>query len=307
MSLRAGPHEIDGRTVEITSVERILFPDAGWTKGDLVDHYLRHAELVLRYLRGRPITLQRFPEGIGEAGFYQKEAGEHFPAWVETVQVPRRQDDGVVNHVVCRSAADVVYLANQGTMTFHVTPSRAEHLEIPDLVVFDLDPPEDGDVDDVRWATRRVRDAFREIGLSPFIQTTGSKGYHVVAPLEPRSAFAEVRPFVRDLAAWLAREHPDRLTVEQRKAKREGRVFLDTARNAYAQTFVAPYSVRPRPGAPIATPIDWEELGRVDPRTYTLGNISRRLGQKRDPWAELDDERASLDEVRAAFRRMRGS
>jgi bifunctional non-homologous end joining protein LigD len=284
--MRAGEHRIGGRTVEVTSVERVLFPDDGITKGDVVQWYADIAEVVVPHIRGRPLTLQRFPQGIGEEGFYQKEAGEHFPSWIETVEVPRR-GGGTVHHVTCDEPADLVYLANQGTLTFHVWLSQVGRLDVPDLIVFDLDPPEGVDIADLRWAVRRVRDALDQRGLEPFLQATGSKGYHVVAPIEPGPTADEVRAWARAVAEVLADEDPARLTTEHRKAKREGRIYLDTARNTYAQTFVMPYTIRPRTGAPVATPLDWDELSRAEPASYTLRNIRRRVAQKDDPWAGM--------------------
>lgn len=296
-----GPLEVAGRTVEVSNAAKVLFPDADITKGDLVGYYRDVSESMLPHMAERPLTLQRFPDGIDAGGFYQKEASDHFPDWIATVQVPRRGERGEVNHVVCEDAATLVYLANQGTITFHVTPARSDRLEVPDVVVFDLDPTEDADLAPVRAAARSLRDVLREIGLEPFLQTTGSKGYHVVAPVEPRYDFDRARAFARALVEVVATRAPQHLTTEVRKTKRDGRVFLDTARNGYAQTFVAPYSVRPRAGAPVATPLGWDELGRIDPRSYTVRNVRRRLAQKDDPWADLD---ASQGDLRAAAGRL---
>jgi bifunctional non-homologous end joining protein LigD len=296
-----GPLEVAGRTVEVSHAAKVLFPGDDIDKGDLVGYYRDVSELMLPHIVERPLTLQRYPDGIGAGGFYQKEASDHFPDWIATVGVPRRGEGGEVNHVVCDDAATLVYLANQGTITFHVTPARSSHLDVPDVVVFDLDPTEDADLAPVRAAARTLRDVLRAVGLEPFLQTTGSKGYHVVVPVEPRYDFERARAFARALAEVVATRDPAHLTTEVRKAKRGGRVFLDTARNGYAQTFVAPYSVRPRAGAPVATPLDWDELGRIDPRAYTVRNVRRRLAQKEDPWADLA---ASQKDLRAAAGRL---
>jgi bifunctional non-homologous end joining protein LigD len=192
-----------------------------------------------------------------------------------------------------------VYLANLATVTFHAWTSTVEHLARPDLVVIDLDPDPDQGLDVVRAAARAVRAACEEIGLVPFVQTSGSRGYHVVMPLAPGPDVEVVRQFADELALLVAARDPGRLSVEWRKVKRDGRLLLDTARNGYAQTLVAPYSVRPRPEAPVATPIDWDELGRVEPRSYTLTNLRRRLSRKPDPWANMADHAAPFDPARS--------
>ena len=294
-----GSLRVGGRTVQVSSVGKPFFPDAGLVKGDLLAYYRDVAEVMLPYVRGRPLNLQRFPDGVAGKGFWQQGASGHFPDWVRTVTVERRGRGGTVDHVVCDDAATIVYLANLATVTFHAWTSTVDHLARPDLVVLDLDPDPGQGLDVVRAAARAVRAACEELGLAPFLQTSGSKGYHVVVPLEPGPDVEVVHDLAADLAALVAARDPDRLTVEWRKAKRQGRLLLDTARNGYAQTLVAPYSVRPRPEAPVATPIDWSELGRVEPRSYTVANLRRRLARKPDPWAGMAAHAAAFDPVRS--------
>jgi bifunctional non-homologous end joining protein LigD len=297
--VKDGSLPVGGRTVQVSSVAKPFFPDAGLTKGDLLAYYRDVAETMLPHLAGRPLNLQRFPNGVGGHGFWQQGAADHFPDWVRTVTVERRGRGGTVDHVVCEDAATVVYLANLATVTFHAWTSTVEHLAHPDLVIIDLDPDPDQGLEVVRAAARAVRAAGEELGLVPFVQTSGSRGYHVVMPLVPGPDVEVVRDFAAELAALVAARDPGRLSVEWRKEKRHGRLLLDTARNGYAQTVVAPYSVRPRPEAPVATPIDWSELGRVEPRTYTMANLRRRLARKPDPWAGMAAAAASFDPVRA--------
>jgi bifunctional non-homologous end joining protein LigD len=297
--VKDGSLPVGGRTVQVSSVAKPFFPDAGLTKGDLLAYYRDVAETMLPHLAGRPLNLQRFPNGVGGHGFWQQGAADHFPDWVRTVTVERRGRGGTVDHVVCEDAATVVYLANLATVTFHAWTSTVEHLAHPDLVIIDLDPDPDQGLEVVRAAARAVRAAGEELGLVPFVQTSGSRGYHVVMPLVPGPDVEVVRDFAAELAALVAARDPGRLSVEWRKKKRHGRLLLDTARNGYAQTVVAPYSVRPRPEAPVATPIDWSELGRVEPRTYTMANLRRRLARKPDPWAGMAAEAVAFDPVRA--------
>jgi bifunctional non-homologous end joining protein LigD len=297
--VKDGSVRVDGRTVQVSSVDKPFFPAAGLTKGDLLAHYRDVAEVMVPHLRGRPLNLQRFPNGVDGKGFWQQGASEHFPGWVRTVTVDRRGDSGSVDHVVCDDAATLLYLANLATVTFHAWTSRVEHLARPDLAIIDLDPDPGQGLDVVRAAARAVKAACEEVGLVPFVQTSGSRGYHVVVPLQPGPDVEVVKVFAGELAALVAARDPERLSVEWRKAKRQGRLLLDTARNGYAQTAVAPYSVRPKPEAPVATPIDWAELGRVEPRTYTLANLRRRLTRKPDPWAGMAGQAAAFDTVRA--------
>jgi bifunctional non-homologous end joining protein LigD len=297
--VKDGSLRVGGRTVKVSSVGKPFFPDAGLVKGDLLAYYRDVAEVMLPHVAGRPLNLQRFPDGVAGKGFWQQGAGGHFPDWVRTVTVERRGRGGTVDHVVCDDAATIVYLANLATVTFHAWTSTVDHLARPDLVVFDLDPDPGQGLDVVRAAARAVRAACEELGLTPFVQTSGSKGYHVVVPLEPGPDVEVVHDFAADLAALVAARDPDRLTVEWRKANRQGRLLLDTARNGYAQTLVAPYSVRPRPEAPVATPIDWSELGRVEPRSYTVANLRRRLARKPDPWAAMAAHATDFDPVRS--------
>jgi bifunctional non-homologous end joining protein LigD len=294
-----GSLTVGGRTVQVTSVAKPFFPETGMTKGDLLAYYRDVAETMLPHLAGRPLNLQRFPNGVEGHGFWQQGAADHFPDWVRTVTVERRGRGGTVDHVVCEDAATIVYLANLATVTFHAWTSTIEHLARPDLVILDLDPDPGQGLEVVRAAARAVRAAGQELGLAPFVQTSGSKGYHVVMPLQPGPDVEVVRDFAAELAALVAARDPGRLTVEWRKEKRHGRLLLDTARNGYAQTIVAPYSVRPRPEAPVATPIDWDELGRVEPRTYTMANLRRRLARKPDPWAGMADRAAAFEPARA--------
>lgn len=291
--------EIDGHRVELSNTGKVLFPEAGITKGHLVGYYRRVADTMLPHLAGRPVSMHRFPDGIDGKRFFQKDAPDYFPDWIHFEEVAK--EGGTVRHVVCDDAATLVYLANQACITPHVWLSRTEHLERPDRMIFDLDPPEAGsgkgsgeDLRPVRRAARTVRDRLRELGFEPFLTSTGSRGFHVVVPLEPEASFDEVRRFARALASELAAREPDRLTVETRKEKRGDRVFLDYLRNGYAQTAVPPYAVRARPGAPVATPVEWDELDGLHPRRYTVKNLFQRLGQKEDPWAEIDRHRVRL-------------
>lgn len=277
-----GPQDIFGRTIDVSNTAKVLFPTDGITKGKVVAYYARVAETMLAHVRGRPVALRRYPDGLDSQGFFQKRAGGHFPGWIRRHEVPRRED-GTVQHVVIEEPATIVYLADQGTLEFHPWLSSASAVEHPDEMIFDLDPPDD-DTDAAREAARLVRDALSRIGLDSRVKTTGSAGYHVHVRLDGSADFAATRPVAAGIAGDLAARYPDRLTDRQRKDRRAQRVFVDYLRNGYGQTAVAPYSLRARPGAPVATPLEWSELGRAGPRRYTIANLFRRLGQRDDPW-----------------------
>lgn len=283
--------------IEITNADRLYFPESGITKSQLVDYYRRIAGRMVPFLRGRPLTLHRFPEGIGATGFIQQQAPDYFPDFIARVTVEK--EGGQITHAVCDNEETLVYLANQGCITPHVWLSRSDRLDHPDRLIFDLDPPGD-DFTPVRRAARTLHDLLATLELSAFAMTTGSSGLHVVVPLDRSADFDTVRAFARDVADVLARQHPRLLTVEQRKAQRRGRIFLDYLRNAYGQTAVPPYAVRALPGAPVATPLAWDELsGRtLHARRYTIRNIFRRLSRKEDPWSGIDTHAHHLPDAR---------
>jgi bifunctional non-homologous end joining protein LigD len=286
---------LGGRRIEISSPGKLVFPDAGITKGHLVDYYQRIAETMLPHVRDRPVTMYRFPDGIGEEGFFQKEVSDYFPDWLDRVTV--RKEGGTVTHALCNEAAALAYLANQATVELHIWTSRTGRLAYPDLMVIDLDPADD-DFAAVRTAARETRRLLEELGLAAFVQTTGSRGLHIVTPLDGKTGYKAVYEFASDFARFLVSSRLQGATIERRKEKRGGRLFVDVGRNLHAQTFVAPYSLRARPGAPVATPVDWDELGRIDSRSYNIRNIFRRLGRKNDPWKGMRQQSRSLKEPR---------
>ena len=274
------------RTVDVSKPDKPLFP-CGVTKADLARHYADVAGVMLPHVRGRLVSMQRFPDGIGGEGWFEKQVPRHFPDWIERVTVPKR--GGTVTHVVVSEAATLVYLANQGCITPHVWLSRADRPERPDRLVIDLDPADDDAFDDIRATARDVvGPLLREHGLTPFAMTTGSRGIHVVAPLRRTADFETAREWSRGLAEE-ATARDDRLTTAFYKSDRGGRILVDVMRNRWAQTAVPPYGVRPKPGAPVAVPIAWDELDddALRPDAWTVRNIGERLAAAGDPWAQM--------------------
>lgn len=296
-----------GRGVEVSHAGKVFFPEAGLTKADIAGHYARVAELMLPHTRGRPLVMQRMPDGLEGEGFLQKNVPGYFPGWVRTATVAK--EDGTITHVLADDAATLVYLADQGCLTPHLWLSRADRPARPDLVLVDLDPAGEAaaDLAVVPWAARQVRRLLADVGLRGYVKLTGSRGVHVVVPVERRQDFDTTRGFARDLAGVLASRHPDRLTTAVGKQERRGRLFLDTGRNAYAQHAAAPYAVRARPGAPVAVPVEWDELdGNFGPRRWSVPAVARRIGSIPDPWSDLPSDhqrlgpaRKVLDEIRS--------
>lgn len=283
--------------VEVSNADKVLFPADGYTKGDVATYVRDVADVMLPHVRGRPLALVRLPDGLGWNRFFQKEVPEHFPDYVRRVTLPK--EGGETTYAVADDPAALVYFANLGCLELHIWPSRADRPRHPDRLVFDLDPSTE-DFDAVRSTARGLREILEEVGLVPFVMTSGSRGLHVVCPLERRTDVDEVRAFAGDVAEVLMRRDPDCCTTEQRKAKRGARIYLDVGRNAYAQHSVAPYSVRARDGAPVATPLDWDEAGssKLTPDRYTIGNVMRRLAQKPDPWRDIDGHARGLEGAR---------
>jgi bifunctional non-homologous end joining protein LigD len=288
------------RPQEISRPDKPLFPD-GTTKLDLARYYDAVAPAMVPHVRGRPLNLERFPDGIEGRGLFTQQAPRHFPPYVRRVTV--RKEGGTVDHACVESADALVYLAGQATITLHAWMSRRDRLERPDRLVLDLDPSQD-DFGAVRDAARQAGDLFRECGLEPFALVTGSRGIHVVAPLVRRADHAQVAKVGYGIAAVLAERDPDRLTTEFRIAKRGDRIYLDAGRVRWGHTAVAPYSVRAKPGAPVATPIRWEELddATLRPDGWTLHTLPARLEREGDAWAAIAEHAKGLGTARKVLR-----
>lgn len=292
-----GVVRVDGREIEISRPEKVLFPAHGITKGDLVEYYARIAPRMLPHLRDRPLTLERYPNGIKSKRFFQKEVSSYFPKWIRTVTVPKV--GGTVTHVVCNDTATLVYLANQACITPHIFLTRADKVDVPDQLVFDLDPQGD-EFEVVRTTALAFKQVLDELELPAYVKTTGSRGLHVAVPLRRRETYDSVRAFGRELAAIIVSQAPEVRTMEQLKANRGGRVFIDTNRNGYAQLVAPAYAVRARDGAPVSAPLAWSELDKKSLRSdrYTIRTIFERLQKVSDPWADFWGSAVSLINAR---------
>ncbi len=280
-------------TVATTNTDRVVFPDSGITKGDVIAYYNEVADVMLPELRGRPLTIERFTKGIDKGGFFQKHAQKHYPAWIGREELGGKTK---VVYPICDTAAALVYFANQGGFVMHVWTSRRETPECPDELVFDLDPPEGGFALVLRTA-RILKELCAELGVPVFVKTTGSKGLHVIVPLDGAATFDEVAAVCGRIAKHLCARYPDLVTTEFYKKDRKGRLFLDTMRNSLGATIVAPYSLRARPGAPVSAPIAWTELDAITPDGIRLRDMRARLDRSGDPWSGLRARVATVEEI----------
>jgi bifunctional non-homologous end joining protein LigD len=273
-------------SVRITHPDKLLFPDDGITKGELAAYYEAVASVMLSHIRRRPITMERYPQGLGAQSFWQKDVSRGFPDWLERVEVPKK--GGVVHHPLVTDTRSLLWTANQNSITLHVWTSRAPELWYPDMCVFDLDPSLDNPAA-VRTQALALREFLDELGLASWVKTTGSKGFHVVVPLDGKTNMGEAARFVSRAGAIFTNRDPQHLTQEFSKTDRDGRIYVDTGRNGYSATFAAAYTVRARPGAPVSAPCTWEEIerGEVEPRSFTLRNMPARIAAVGDVWNDL--------------------
>jgi bifunctional non-homologous end joining protein LigD len=290
----------------ITHPEKVLFPDDGITKGELAAYYEAIAPVMLPHLSGRPLTMERYPAGIGRKGFWQKDVSKGFPEWLERVEVPKK--DGSVHHPVVTDVRSLLWTVNQNTITHHVWSSRVPDLKHPDVCVFDLDPSTD-DVASVRAAAIALRDLLDKLTLPSWIKTTGSRGFHIVVPLDGKTPMGQAARFADAVGKMFVSLAPEALTQEFNKVDRRGRIYVDTGRNGYHSTFAAAYTVRARRGAPVSAPCTWEEVerGDVGPATLTTRNVPERVDEIGDLWGELRRRGRSLKRPMELLARMRGS
>jgi bifunctional non-homologous end joining protein LigD len=280
----------------------MLFPDDGITKGDLAAYYEAVAPVMLPHVRGRPVTMERFHRGINSPGFFQKNVDKGFPTWLERVTVPKK--DGVVHYPIATDTRALLWFANQNCITPHVWTSRVPTLTKPDICIFDLDPAADEPVR-LRTAALRVRDCLDELGLRSWVKTSGSKGFHIAVPLDGKSDYHVVGRFAHTVGRRLVTRDPQNFTQEFHKVDRGGRILVDTGRNEYTATFAAVYAVRPKRGAPVSAPCTWDEVerGMATPAGFTLRDMSARLAEVGDLWAEMNEIRQSL---RGPITKLRG-
>lgn len=274
--------------VVFTHVEKVMFPETGVTKGEVIEYYLKVADKLIPHLRDRPITLERMPDGVGEGKprFWQKNTPDYYPDWIPRVELPT-EDGRPVRYALINDAETLAYLVNQGAITFHPFLSRVQDLDRPDYVLFDLDPG-GAKFTDVVTIARAIHDVLDGQKVTNFVKTSGKSGLHILAPWRDKGGFDEARGWAMGIAESVVRELPKLATTERMKDARSGRVYVDVIQNAPRKHAVPPYVLRPTPGATVSTPLDWKEVTeKLDPKKFNLRTVLKRFGDKPDPLKSL--------------------
>jgi bifunctional non-homologous end joining protein LigD len=293
-------------TVKITNPDKILFPKAKLTKTDLVEYYHKIAPIMLPHIKDRPITMDRFPDGIKGEHFYQKDAPDFFPDYI-ALQPVKKSSGGTVNYPLINNAAALVYLGNYVCVP-HRWLSKEPKLNYPDYMIFDLDPSPGVGFTTVKWAAQQMKHLLEDLHLSTFVMTTGSRGLHIVVPLKRKYLFDEVREFAQDLAHYLVEQYPKKLTIKLKKSVRGKKIFIDTLRNSWGATAVAPYAVRAKENAPIATPLQWRELSSITTsQKYTIKNIFQRMMRIDDPWKHISKKASTITAARKKLAKLKST
>src|SRR5256885_14666027 len=276
--------QVGKRKVELSNLTKVLFPGDHIVKAQLIEYYLKIAPTILSHVKGRPLSLVRYPDGIGGESFFQKNRPNGAPDWIEHVTLGEEKRD----YVIATEDASLVWLANLACIELHQMLSRAPHLDKPDYVVFDLDPPEDFKFAQVAELALEFKEHLEGFGYHPFVKTTGRKGLHVVTPIEPKWEFDKAFEAAKVVAQPFVESHASAMTLQIKKDQRQGKVLLDIYRNRQSQTIVSAYSVRGLPGAPVSTPLQWEELNSLEsPKAFDLRNVPQRVIQNGDPWEAI--------------------
>jgi bifunctional non-homologous end joining protein LigD len=297
--------EKGGRTLRLSNLDKPFWPDEGITKGDLVAYYRDLAEVVVPHLRQRPFTMKRYPDGWQGGHFFQKQAPSHMPDWIPRSAQPastREGEEKIIEYALVNDELALMWMANMGCIDLHAWSSRVDKPERPDWVMFDLDPSEGATFEDVVAVARLVKDTLDLLELASFPKTSGSRGIHVLVPVARRHTFPQAREFASIVAGALARAHPGLVTTEWSKAKRKG-VLVDANQNRHGATNATVYSVRPRAGAPVSTPLTWDEVrDGLDPAAFTMEAVLDRVARDGDLFAGVLDGKQSLTAALGALR-----
>jgi bifunctional non-homologous end joining protein LigD len=274
------------RPLKLSNLDKQFFPD-GYTKGDVIQYYASIAPVLLPHLEDRPISMSRYPDGVAGPMFYEKRAPGHQPKWMHTAPVESDSMGGNIDFLLAADRESMMWFANMACIEFHPFHSRAGSLDRPDLAIFDLDPAEGSDWDQVIAGAKLLRVALEQVGLTGYPKLSGSKGLHVYVPVEPVYSHSRIRQFVEAVGRVMMAANPEDLTMEWDIPKRKGKVFIDHNRNAFGQTIASVYSIRPLPGAPVSVPITWDELGAIKNGDINITNIWERLARFGDLWAPV--------------------
>jgi len=281
--------QMSGRSVPVSNLDKPFWPEDGLTKGDMLRYYQAVAPTMLPYFKDRPVTLRVFPDGIHGFSYYRRDLPENAPEWLRSVDYHPKTSEDVIQLLLIDDAAGLVWLANQGSIEFHLWASRASDLAQPDRVIFDLDPGDEATFALVLQSALHLREALARLGLQGYAKTSGCRGLHVYLPLAPGHTFDAVRAKVKTLAKQLAAAHPDLIAVAHGTTHRGRQVTIDHAQNSIGRNTAAPYILRAHPGAPVSTPLTWDEVeaGQVRPSDLTLRVVPQRLQQVGDLFAPV--------------------
>lgn len=285
------------REVQLTHLDKLYWPDDGYTKRDLIDYYYNVAPYLLPHLEGRPLSLVRFPGGTGSAGFYQKDAPLGMPDWVRLVPVMSKEKEGYVNFILCDTVETLVWMANSGAVEVNPWLSRYRSLDYPDFAVFDIDPSEGSTWEDVKVVANMVKSLLDQWRLAGFPKVSGATGVHIYVPIEPRYTYKETQAFVKHGAQFIHQAYPEKVTLERKVKERAGRVYIDYPQNARGQTIGSVYGVRATPRAPVSMPITWDELDRVTPQTWNIKTAVSRLRQIGDLFLPVISTKQNIDSI----------
>lgn len=289
---------IEGRSFDLSRLDKVLWPQDGYTKGELINYYVEVAAYIIPHLQGRPMVFTRYPDGIEKQSFYQKNAPPSLPQWIKTYPYYSPDSQRDINFILVEESATLAWLANQACIEMHPWLSCAGSFDYPDFVVFDLDPSPGNSFEQVRTIALLTRRVLNELGLRSYIKTSGSEGLHVYLSVENKYSYEEIRDFGRSVAQIICTMQPEIATVERTVKKRGAKIYVDYMQNVKGKTLCSAYSVRPRPGATVSAPLQWEEVNSVTPSDFTIKTILPRLQKVGELFAPVLNDRQSLD---AAF------
>jgi bifunctional non-homologous end joining protein LigD len=305
---RAQQVEVDGRELSITNLDKVMYPSTGLTKGEVIDYYARIAPTIIPHLRGRPLTLKRYPEGAEAGHFFEKRCPKHRPEWVATASIWSEREDGEIEFCVCNDKPTLVWMAQLAALELHPSLSLARHMERPTVLAFDLDPGEPANVIDCARVALRVRSLFGELGVECFPKTSGGKGLQVYVPLNGRTTYATTKPYANAVAQLLERMHPDEIVSRMTKKLRKGKVFVDWSQNTESKTTVAVYSLRARARPTVSTPLEWDEVeaaaesGDPEPIRFEAPQVIERVEERGDLFAPVLELKQRLPGLKALQR-----
>ncbi len=298
--------KVGSRVLKLTNLNKVFWPEEKYTKGDLIDYYRKISRTILPYLKDRPESLNRFPDGILGPNFFQKDFAHQPPDWVKTEKIFSESNQKTINYLVCNDQATLIYMANLGCIELNPWNSRIQKLDYPDFTIMDIDPGK-VDFEDVIRTAQYIHRTLDEIKVPNYCKTSGARGLHICIPLGAKYTYDEAKEFTHLIAMLVNQKLPDITSIERSPSKRTRKIYLDYLQNRKAQTLAAPYCLRPKPGAPVSTPLEWSEVrSGLNPRDFNLKTIFKRLEKKGDLWKPVlgkgVDLRSAVEKLNKSLR-----